>query len=52
MSRSYWDDSSFESESEMSRFETGPGTGSEGMFIPSSASNESRGDVETVYGMK
>ena len=38
---SYWDESSSESESELSGFETKTAIGSEGMFIPSSSSNGS-----------
>ena len=52
MSGSCWDDSSSESESEMSGFEIETAIVSEGMFIPSSASNESYGDAGAVYGMK
>ena len=52
MSRSYWDDSSSKSKSKMSGFETETAIGSEGMFIPSSASNGSYDDVGIENGMK
>ena len=52
MSGSCWDDSSSESEYEMLGIETESAIGSEGIFIPSSASNESYGDAGAVYGMK
>ena len=51
MSGSYWDDSSSQYEYEMSGFETKTEIKSEGMFIPSSDSNESWGDAKTLYGM-
>ena len=49
---SYWDDSSSESESEMLGFKTKNAIGSEGMFIPSSASNGSYDDAITENGVK
>ena len=49
---SCWDDSSSEFESKMSGIETESAIGSEGIFIPSSGSNETCHDAGTMYGMK